>query len=64
MVKEILKMRGGGSWLSGYAVSSSHEEVAEKQAKAQHVQTYNAYKKEMTDPVFANRPFSCSGKVW
>jgi hypothetical protein len=23
-----------------------------------------APKKQMADPVFTNRPFSCSGKVW
>gem|GEM_PF-2269933 len=25
---------------------------------------WNFPQKQMADPVFANRPFSCSGKVW
>jgi hypothetical protein len=27
-------------------------------------QLWNCPQKQMADPVFTNRPFSCSGKVW
>lgn len=32
---------------AGYAVSSSKDEAADKEAEAKHIQTYNAYKMEM-----------------